>query len=44
MRKLVLNAILWTAKVEVPKAGVVSSPTEADLKANLDTKTPRPQK
>ena len=38
VRKLVLNAILWTAKVEVPAAGVESKVTEADLKRNLDRK------
>lgn len=37
-RKLVLNAIVWTAKAEVPAAGVQSSPTEDELKANLDPK------
>ncbi len=37
-RKLVLNAILWTAKMEVPSAGVQSTVTEADLKQNLDAK------
>ena len=37
-RKLVLNAILWTAKVEVPAAGVESQVTEEDLKRNLDRK------
>jgi type 1 glutamine amidotransferase len=37
-RKLVLNAILWLAKVEVPKDGVASTVTEADLAANLDPK------
>lgn len=38
-RKLVLNAILWTAKVEVPEGGVVSEPvTEAQLNENLDPK------
>ena len=37
-RKLVLNAILWIAKVEVPKDGVASEVTAADLKANLDAK------
>jgi len=41
MRKLVLNAILWTAKVEVPASGVVSQPTEAQLQANLDDKRDR---
>ena len=37
-RKLVLNAILWTAKVEVPKDGVPSTITPAELAANLDAK------
>jgi hypothetical protein len=39
-RKLVLNAILWTAKAEVPASGVNSKVTEAELEANLDPKTP----
>jgi type 1 glutamine amidotransferase len=38
VRKLVLNAILWTAKVEVPATGVESQVTEAELKWNLDRK------
>ena len=37
-RKLVLNAILWTAKVEVPAGGVECKITEEDLKRNLDRK------
>jgi hypothetical protein len=37
-RKLVLNAILWTAKVKVPAAGVESQVTGEDLKRNLDRK------
>ncbi len=37
-RKLVLNAILWTAKVEVPPDGVASEVTAEDLKRNLDAK------
>ncbi len=37
-RKLVLNAILWTAKAEVPAEGVASTVTEADMLANLDLK------
>lgn len=41
VRKLVLNAILWTAKVEVPKDGVVSQVTEEQLEANLDDKRDR---
>ena len=32
-----LNAILWTAKVEVPKGGVPSAtPTREELDANQD--------
>lgn len=37
-RKLVLNAILWTAKAKIPTDGVASSVTEEDMKANLDLK------
>jgi type 1 glutamine amidotransferase len=43
MRKLVLNAILWVAKVDVPANGVESAITEADLQQNLDPKGARPQ-
>jgi len=45
-RKLVLNAILWTAQTEVPATGVESVITDEDLKANLDPKPapkPKPQ-
>jgi type 1 glutamine amidotransferase len=37
-RKLVLNAILWTAKLDVPPEGVASYVTEDDLNQNLDPK------
>jgi hypothetical protein len=37
-RKLVLNGILWIAKVEVPANGVNSTVTAADLEQNLDPK------
>jgi hypothetical protein len=37
-RKLVLNAILWTAKAPVPENGVASVITAEDLKKNLDPK------
>ncbi len=37
-RKLILNAILWVAKVEVPKDGVTSSVTPEEMKQNLDPK------
>lgn len=38
IRKLVLNAILWTAKLEVPPNGVASTVTAEELKQNLDPK------
>jgi len=37
-RKTVLNALLWIAKVEVPKEGVESSVSKEQLDANLDPK------
>lgn len=37
-RKVVLNALLWIAKVEVPPQGVVSFVSAEDLKQNLDPK------
>ncbi|MBI3877976.1 MAG: ThuA domain-containing protein [Verrucomicrobia bacterium] len=37
-RKVVLNALLWIAKAEVPKNGVESTVTDEDLQANLDPK------
>ncbi len=37
-RKLVLNALLWTAKADVPTAGVESQVTSEALEANLDPK------
>jgi len=37
-RKVVLNGILWVAKVEVPQNGVQSTVTAADLEQNLDKK------
>ena len=37
-RKVVLNAILWVAGVEVPRDGVASTVTPAQLAANLDPK------
>ncbi len=42
-RKVVLNALLWVAKAEVPKNGVVSTVTADQLAANLDPK-PAPKK
>lgn len=44
-RKVVLNAILWTAQVEVPENGVDSlSPSDEELKQNLDEKPVRKPK
>jgi len=37
-RKLVLNAILWTGKIEVPGDGVQSEVSADELKQNLDLK------
>jgi hypothetical protein len=37
-RRLVLNAIVWLAKMEVPAGGVASRVTPEDLAANLDPK------
>lgn len=37
-RKVVLNAMLWIAKADVPKNGVESKVTPAQLAANLDPK------
>jgi type 1 glutamine amidotransferase len=38
-RTLVLNAIVWSAGLEVPEGGVPSdTPTEEEMKANLDDK------
>jgi len=41
-RKIMLNAILWTAQVEVPENGVESvTPTDEELLQNLDPKKKR---
>ena len=40
-RKVVLNAILWTAKAEVPADGVASKVTAKEIEQNLD---PTPQR
>ena len=42
-RKIMLNALLWIAKVEVPANGVQDKITEADLTMNLDDKPQRKQ-
>jgi len=42
-RKVILNALVWLAKADVPKNGVESKVTEAELMANLDPKpAPKP--
>ena len=43
-RKVVLNAMAWLAKANVPEQGIESAVTQADLNANLDPKTPKPKK
>jgi hypothetical protein len=43
-RKLVLNAILWVAKADVPKDGVKSTVTQEQLAQNLDRKGERKKK
>jgi type 1 glutamine amidotransferase len=43
-RKIVLNAILWIAKAEVPKDGVKSTVTPEQLGQNLDPKGERKKK
>ena len=40
-RRVVLNGILWIAKVEVPLNGVQSTVSEEPLNANLDPKNRR---
>jgi type 1 glutamine amidotransferase len=37
-RKVVLNALLWIAKVDVPAEGFASSVTDEEMKQNLDPK------
>ena len=42
-RRVMLNALLWIAKVDVPKGGVQDTITAEDLTKNLDEKPPRKQ-
>lgn len=37
-RKVVLNALVWLAKLDVPAGGIESTVTDADLDENLDPK------
>jgi len=41
-RKIVLNAILWTAKAEIPANGADCTPSAAELQQNLDDKQKKP--
>lgn len=43
-RRLVLNAIVWIARVDVPADGVQSKLTQEDLEKNLDPKGPKKRK
>ena len=43
-RKVVLNALLWIARVPVPDGGVASTVSRQDLAAHLDPKKPRQKK
>ena len=43
-RKVVLNTMLWIAKVDVPADGVNSSVSAEELDANLDPKKKRKKK
>jgi len=35
-RKIVLNAMLWISKIDVPETGVVSTVTDEEMAANID--------
>ena len=41
-RKIMLNGLLWLAKIDVPAKGVEDKITEADLAQNLDDKRRKP--
>ena len=40
-RKVVLNSLVWLAKMDVPSKGIESRVSPADLEANLDPKPAR---
>ncbi len=40
-RRIMLNALLWLAKIDVPAGGVVDTIADADLTTNLDEKPSR---
>jgi type 1 glutamine amidotransferase len=43
VRRLVVNAILWTAKIEIPPTGAKVDLDPKDLNRNLDDKRPKPK-
>ncbi len=44
-RKLVLNALAWTAKADIPEDGIVSrTPSEIDMELNQDYEKPKKKK
>ena len=43
VRRLILNSLLWIAKMDVPANGVPFTVTEAEMTDNLDTKAMRPR-
>ncbi|WP_283434606.1 ThuA domain-containing protein [Neorhodopirellula lusitana] len=43
-RKVVLNALVWSAQVEVPENGIASTVSDSMLEANLDKKAPQKKK
>jgi hypothetical protein len=41
-RRLILNALVWLAKLPVPDGGIESAPvSEAEIHENLDPKPPK---
>jgi hypothetical protein len=38
---MMLNALVWTAGLDVPEGGVASTVTADDLVANMDDKQPK---
>jgi type 1 glutamine amidotransferase len=41
-RRMIVNAILWVAKVDIPKSGAACQIKPEDLTVNLDPKAPKP--
>jgi len=42
-RRLTVNALMWTAKMEVPEGGAKVEMDASELMENLDDKGPRPR-